>query len=91
MKYRLSEAAVADIQQILDYSEREYGLRQALEYRAGMLKALRYLAANPLAVRERTELSPPVRVYPYGAHLIVYVTEDSGIRIVRVPHGRQDW
>ncbi|MFH6783095.1 MULTISPECIES: type II toxin-antitoxin system RelE/ParE family toxin [Methylobacterium] len=40
---------------------------------------------------ERRELRPPVRLHPYGAHLIVYAVERDDILIVRVLHGRQDW
>ncbi|MFN3364093.1 MAG: type II toxin-antitoxin system RelE/ParE family toxin [Allorhizobium sp.] len=42
--------------------------------------------------RQRTELSPPVRVQRYRAHLVIYLTEDGGgVLIVRVRHGREDW
>jgi toxin ParE1/3/4 len=50
------------------------------------------LAENPRLARERTELSPPVRVHPCGAHVVIYTVEDDGtVLIVRVRHGREDW
>ena len=41
--------------------------------------------------RERTEISPPVRIHPSGSHVIVYLIEEAeNILIVRVRHGRED-
>lgn len=41
--------------------------------------------------RERPEFNPPVRLYPYQAHMIGYIIRDDGILIIRILHGRQDW
>ncbi|WP_341871205.1 type II toxin-antitoxin system RelE/ParE family toxin [Stappia indica] len=42
--------------------------------------------------RERGEISPPVRIHPFKAHLVVYVMEeDGGILVVRIRHGHEDW
>jgi toxin ParE1/3/4 len=50
------------------------------------------IAANPRMARERLELSPPMRIYPSKAHLIIYRIEEGGdILIVRVRHGHEDW
>lgn len=50
------------------------------------------LGQNPQMVRERSEISPPVRVYPCGSHVIVYILDHSGeVLILRVRHGREDW
>ena len=37
------------------------------------------------------EFRPPVRVHFYQAHVIVYVLDGSGILVLRILHGRQDW
>lgn len=34
---------------------------------------------------------PPVRLYPYRAHVVGYVEHAAGILIVRVLYGHQDW
>lgn len=91
MRYRLTAAASTDIERILRYSRQEYGAKQARKYHSGLRNAFRYLVANPFAARERSEVQPPVRIYPYRAHLVIYVVEASGILIVRVQHGSQDW
>lgn len=42
--------------------------------------------------RERGEISLPVRIHPFKAHLVVYVMEeDGGILVVRIRHGHEDW
>lgn len=42
--------------------------------------------------RERQELSPPMRIHPFKAHLVVYhIEEDGDVLIVRVRHGYEDW
>ena len=42
--------------------------------------------------RQRRELSPPMRIHPFKAHLLIYrIEEDGDILIVRVRHGHEDW
>lgn len=41
--------------------------------------------------RERQVFDPPVRLHPYGAHMIVCVENGAGILVIRTLHGRQDW
>ncbi len=41
--------------------------------------------------RERQAFDPPVRLHPYGAHMIVYLENGAGILVIRTLHGRQDW
>lgn len=69
-----------------------FGLAQAERYHARLQRAFDLLAANPTMARERSELSPPVRIHPCGSHIILYiVVADSDVLIVRVRHGREDW
>lgn len=92
MAYRLSRKAVDDIIAIHGEGLRLFGDEQAEKYHTGMEKVFQLLADNPELARERREIVPPVRVHPYGAHLIVYLIENSGdILIVRVRHGSEDW
>ncbi|WP_279599772.1 type II toxin-antitoxin system RelE/ParE family toxin [Methylobacterium sp. E-065] len=56
-----------------------------------MFDAFRLLAANPRMTRERQVFDPPVRLHPYGAHMIVYLENGAGILVIRTLHGRQDW
>ena len=91
MSYRTTLAADEDIIDLYVRGVTAFGTRQAERYFEGLFSAFALLADNPRMARERTELDPPMRLYPYRAHLIVYVEGDEGILIVRVLHGRQDW
>lgn len=89
--YTLSKAAENDIASIAEYTVNAFGIEQAVIYRDGMLRTLRFLAEFPRAARERTELAHNARVYPYQSHLIIYRIDGDGIFIQRVRHSREDW
>lgn len=91
MTYRLSRKAEDDIIQIFVDGAADFGLARAERYHAGLERSLSFLAEHPRAARERTEINPPVRVHPYGSHVIVYVLDAVGVLILRVRHGREDW
>jgi toxin ParE1/3/4 len=92
MGFRLSLAAEEDIIHIAAEGVRLFGLPQAQRYHHELFAIFDLLAANPRIARERHELSPPMRVHPFKAHLIVYrIEEDGDILIVRVRHGHEDW
>lgn len=91
MAYRLTNAAADDVTAIFARGAAEFGLAQAEKYHAGLERIFEFLAANPRAARERGEFSPPVRLHPFGVHVVVYRIVGDDILVVRVPHGRQDW
>ena len=89
--YDLSRAAVEDLIAIfLDGVER-FGLNQAELYQDGLENSFAFLAQYPEATRERLELNPPSRAYPYRAHMIFYRIAGSRIFIQRIRHAREDW
>lgn len=91
MKYRTTRLADQDIIQLYGRGVMDFGVLQAEDYIEGLFTAFELLAANPHIARERQELTPPVRLHPYGVHMIAYVLQGDGILIVRILHGRQDW
>ncbi len=65
---------------------------QAERYHRELQLVFETIAKYPHLARERHELSPPVRIHPHGAHLIVYLADDAGdVLIVRVRYGHEDW
>ena len=68
-----------------------FGEAQADAYFSGLQTTFEFLAENPRAARERIEFRQSVRVYPYQAHVLVYLLEGNDILIVRIRHGREDW
>lgn len=71
---------------------RLFGAAQPRRYHDELFTTFGLIAANPRIARERLEISPPVRIYPFKAHLIVYLIEKAdNILIGRVRHGHEDW
>lgn len=92
MAYRLTRRAERDIIEAYAEGLRDFGIDRAEAYHAKLERTFELIADNPRLARERTEITPPVRVHPCGSHLIVYVTDASGdVLIVRLRHGREDW
>ena len=92
MAYRLSRKAEDDIIDIYIEGVARFGVRQADQYHDEIGKMFVLLAENPRMAHEREEISPPVRVHPFRAHLIVYLIENNGdIFIVRFRHAHEDW
>ncbi len=87
---RVSEAAQADILEIGRYTEREWGVAQRRRYLDGMARQFALLAASPRLAAERPEFNPPVRIYAYEKHRIIYLADDNGVLIVRVLHESMD-
>lgn len=91
MKYRTTHLADQDIIRLYGHGAADFGVAQAERYVEDLFATFDLLAQNPHMARERTELTPPTRLHPYGAHMIAYVLHEDFILIVRVLHGRQDW
>lgn len=92
MGFILSRAAEEDIIAIAEQGIRLFGPAQASHYHDELFGIFALIAANPRMARERHELSPPMRIHPFKAHLVVYRIEPGDdIFIVRVRHGHEDW
>lgn len=91
MTYRTTVGADEDIAAVYVAGALRYGVEQAERYQDGLFTAFTLLATHPQMARLREEFTPPVRLHPYQAHMIVYIEDGPGILIVRVLHGRQDW
>jgi toxin ParE1/3/4 len=71
---------------------RLFGAVQARQYHDELFAIFDLIAASPRMARERLELSPPMRIHPFKAHLVVYRIEvDGDVFIVRARHGHEDW
>lgn len=90
--YKLSKEADADLDAILTHGIINHEEERADRYYDGLIRQFESLALNPKLYNERTETNPPVRVCPYGVHVIIYsVSEHSGLFIIRVRHEHEDW
>lgn len=92
MHFSLSVEAEEDIIAIAEQGVRMFGSEQARRYHDDLFAVLDLIAANPRMAREREEISPPVRIHPFKAHLVVYRIEANGeIFVIRIRHGQEDW
>lgn len=92
MGFRLTQAAEDDIIGIAEQGVRLFGPIQARRYHDELFALFGVLSAYPRLVRERLELSPPMRIYPFKAHLVVYRIEAGGdVLIVRIRHAHENW
>ena len=92
MAYELSVKAEEDLNHAYREGVRMFGEEQAEKYYAGLERIFQFLSDTPKAARERTEITPPVRVHLYRSHIIVYLIDDNGnILILRIRHCSEDW
>jgi len=82
--------AEQDITDIWIYGTERWGADQADRYFDGVVNLFDLLSEQPEMARKRDEFSPPVRIHPYGSHVVVYETVKTGIAIIRVLHNRQN-
>ncbi|QUS55527.1 type II toxin-antitoxin system RelE/ParE family toxin [Pseudovibrio brasiliensis] len=92
MRYRLTQKAKEDIIGIFLHGAAEFGEHLAQAYHQQMEQTFELIAQYPELAPERTEISSPVRIYPFKSHIIIYrVEENRNILIIRVRHGKEDW
>jgi toxin ParE1/3/4 len=89
-EYRLRPRAIADLDEIWEYTVSTWNETQAERYLFGLRDALAMLTDQPELGRARDDLHPGLSVLNYSRHLVFYLREDWGIDVVRVPHGSQD-
>jgi toxin ParE1/3/4 len=91
MPFKLSPNADQDIRDIYEFGLAAFGRMKAESYFDDLYDAFEYIAAHPLACRERSEIAPLIRIYVFHSHLVVYRIEDRGIVVLRILHGHSDW
>lgn len=92
MSFKLSVEAEEDIIAIAEQGFRMFGAGQAKRYHDELFAVFDLIAVNPRIARERDEIAPPVRIYPFKAHLIVYrIEDDETVFVIRIRHGHEDW
>jgi toxin ParE1/3/4 len=92
MIFSLSVQAEEDIIAIAEHGIAKFRPIQAKRYHSDLFNTLDLIAKNPQMAREREEISPPVRIHPFKAHLIVYQIEQNGsVFILRIRNAFEDW
>jgi toxin ParE1/3/4 len=86
---RVSDKATADLDEIWLYIAQD-NPDAADKYIRAIVSRFPTLASMPLMGRERAELSPCLRSFPVGRHVIFYRPLDNGVEIARVLDGARD-
>lgn len=89
-RYRVSNAARADLEDIGRYTQKTWGKAQRIDYLNGLETRFDALSKTPTLNAERKDFKPPVRIQQHQKHLIIYLIDDLGILIVRVLHERMN-
>lgn len=89
-KYRLSRLAVADLEEIAEYTIDRFGIEQARRYRDGLKTCFVQLANNLTIGRKAEQLKPGLRRFEHQSHVVFYISERESILIVRVLHTSMD-
>ncbi|MEM7767695.1 MAG: type II toxin-antitoxin system RelE/ParE family toxin [Pseudomonadota bacterium] len=90
MIVRLTPRVVHELDDIADYSLAEWGEAHTRQYMAQLDARFEWLARSPGRGRNAGYVSPGLRRYRQGAHLIFYREIDGGIEIIGVPHASMD-
>ena len=85
-----SRLADQDIHRLVLDGMLRFGVSRSDTYAAGLRRQLDWLTDNPYLGHLRMEFRPPVRVWPYEAHVIVYLIENEDVLVLRILHQRQD-
>jgi len=88
---RFSPKALADLDRIWTYTDKEWGRRQAEEYVRSLHAVLELVAENPRISRDAGHIRPGLLKYPAGSHVIFFRLVKDHINVVRILHQRMDF
>ena len=84
--YRLSPTAIHSIEQIIIYTEENFGPYQTEAYIAGLKSSFRLIMEFAGIGVAAFEIKPGLRRYRYQSHYIFYTDEGDHVRIEDVIH-----
>lgn len=89
--YTIAPEALRDLESVWAYGAETWSPDQADHYIDELVLAFERVTQSPALHRQRLEFTPPVRIYPFRSHLIVYLDLEGQVTILRILGGRQDW
>jgi toxin ParE1/3/4 len=90
-RLRLAPEAKRDIRRIWHEGSARWSAVRADAYVSDLSEVFELLVATPAIVRERSEFTPPVRIYTYRSHVIIFRESDDYLDVLRIRHGHEDW
>jgi len=91
MAFRLTRAAVADLDDIWNYSNATWGPARAEAYASGIFECFARAVDAPETGQDRSAFVPGARTLRAGRHLVFYRRVGSDVVILRVVHERRNW
>jgi len=89
--YIFSPLAQADMDEIWDYTAKNWDIKQAEAYTRELKEAVESLAANPKWGRSCENVRLGYYKYPVGSHVLFFCLLDKGIDVKRILHERMDF
>ena len=90
MKYQLTEEADRDVEEILAYSVKSFGIAQTEHYFEALKECIELLAGNPDIGHSAEDILPEYLRFPYESHVVFYKRLTSSILVVRILHERMN-
>ncbi|RZJ94794.1 MAG: type II toxin-antitoxin system RelE/ParE family toxin [Novosphingobium sp.] len=88
---RYTEAARADVRALRRHGVEAYGVARSDAYADGLQLSILRLEPFPEPSPHMPGVAPGIRVMPYRMHIVLYVVDEQGVRILRIRHGAEDW
>lgn len=85
-KYRLTRLSETDLEDILGYTLKSWGNKQAERYLGDLQACLQELAERPGLGRRCDTIRPGLMRIEHGRHVVFYRIKESGIRVIRILH-----
>lgn len=89
-RFRLSPAAVQDLSEIWNYTERLWEVMQAEAYVGEIREAVGRIAERPDRGRPCDEIRSGYRRYVVDSHMILFRQSGIGVDVIRILHQRMD-
>ena len=89
-EYRLTPAAVADLEEIWTYTCNQWGSEQANRYTTKLISAIETLTHTPKLGPSCDHIRTGYRWSLAERHVVYYRITDYGIAVVRILHERMD-
>ncbi|PWE32389.1 type II toxin-antitoxin system RelE/ParE family toxin [Maritimibacter sp. 55A14] len=90
-RYRLTRQAVADLDDIWDYTNAAWGPGQADAYSADLFACFARAVVAPNTGQDRSHFVPGARSLTVGRHLVFYRQVKTVVVILRIVHERRNW
>lgn len=86
-RFRLTEPAIQDIEEIADYIAQQSGLEQSENFLSKLESKFSKLVTFPLIGRKRDEILTNIRTIPLDNYVILYLPIGGDIEILRIVSG----